>query len=94
MSGDHNQYCSGNQPEALRLADALEDQVEIESHWSQEQVDKAAAELRILHAANQELLKALKSCVLVMEKRMANNGYMAIRAAIARATIAKHGGAA
>lgn len=40
------------QPEALRLADLLQEQVDVDGHWSREQIDKAAAELRRLHAAN------------------------------------------
>lgn len=48
------------QPEALRLADALLNQVETNVEWGQGQVDSAAAELRRLHEVNQELLEALK----------------------------------
>ena len=43
------------QPEALRLADALGNAPK----WQQLQ---AAAELRRLHALNQELLEALRKC--------------------------------
>jgi hypothetical protein len=42
------------QPEALRLADALDD------YWDKSRVQPAAAELRRLHALNAELLEALK----------------------------------
>jgi hypothetical protein len=44
-----------DQPEALRLADFLDDQYD-PSH----NLEKAAAELRRLHAVNQELLEALR----------------------------------
>ena len=43
------------QPEALRLADFLDDQYD-PSH----NLEEAAAELRRLHAVNQELLEALR----------------------------------
>jgi hypothetical protein len=46
------------QPEALRLADVL-DHVELRPS-DYKDVDKAAAELRRLHALNGELLEALK----------------------------------
>ena len=48
-----------DQPEALRLADVL-DHVELRPS-DYKDVDKAAAELRRLHALNGELLEALKS---------------------------------
>ena len=48
------------QPEALRLAEALEDA------WRGVEMDevdrRAAAELRRLHAVNQELVEALRKC--------------------------------
>ena len=44
-----------DQPEALRLADFLDDQYD-PSH----NLEEAAAELRRLHAVNQELLEALE----------------------------------
>ena len=44
------------QPEALRLADALADYTGV----TLAQMDQAAAELRRLHAENGELLKTLK----------------------------------
>jgi hypothetical protein len=50
------------QPEALRLADALEQQFPIGT--AQEYLDgEAAAELRRLHEVNQELLEVLKEVV-------------------------------
>ena len=45
------------QPEALRLADALEDTDGAQDH------DKAAAELRRLHEVNQMLVEALEITV-------------------------------
>jgi hypothetical protein len=45
-----------NRPEALRLADWCKT-------WNTQQHDKAAAELRRLHALNGELLEALKLAV-------------------------------
>ncbi len=50
------------QPEALRLADALETEA---LHFST--ADKAAAELRRLHAMNCELVGALKEFVQWLE---------------------------
>jgi len=46
--------------EALRLADALTVQVEI-GGGDLAELEQAAAELRRLHAVNQELLEALKA---------------------------------
>jgi hypothetical protein len=46
------------QPEALRLADAL-GKLWLADRQSSETRDEAAAELRRLHAVNQELLEAL-----------------------------------
>lgn len=52
------------QPEALRLADELEQSVSnAHLYWQ----GKAAAELRRLHDANQELLHALKNLLAVAE---------------------------
>ena len=45
--------CGKCMPEALRLADWCKT-------WNTQQHDKAAAELRRLHAVNTELLKALR----------------------------------
>lgn len=81
------------QPTALRLADILEDHiaVDIDGHWSQEQVDRSAAELRRLHALNQELLEALKELVAQNETSMfavqiSGASLSNARAAIAKAT--------
>jgi hypothetical protein len=74
------------QPEALRLADAL-DVGEI----SYTGMCKAAAELRRLHAVNQELLEALKAMLAVWEEDPA---YGAMHADKARAAIAKAEGRA
>jgi hypothetical protein len=53
-----------DQPEALRLADALQQQAVWESHYGpsylRDLLPEAAAELRRLHAVNQELLEALR----------------------------------
>lgn len=62
------------QPEALRLADALD-------CYEHEGMSKAAAELRRLHSVNAELLEALKGIVQV--------GLSTSRIAAARAAIAK-----
>jgi hypothetical protein len=52
------------QPTALRLADALQQQAVWEGHYGpsylRDLLPQAAAELRRLHAVNQELLEALK----------------------------------
>jgi len=58
------------QPEALRLADALEDDLEQYDGYalppsSQGIADAAAAELRRLHAVNGELRKALSAIEFV-----------------------------
>jgi hypothetical protein len=47
------------QPTALRLADELADY----TGFTVVGMDQAAAELRRLHAVNQELLEALKECL-------------------------------
>lgn len=49
------------QPNALRLADALINQVETNGDWSQQQVVAAAAELRRLHTENQRLQNKLQN---------------------------------
>ena len=49
------------QPEALRLADALE------KHLGGNTATQAAAELRRLHKVNKELLAALKDAAEVLE---------------------------
>jgi hypothetical protein len=71
-----------NHIEALRLADMLE---KIDGqHWQVQ--DSAAAELRRLHEANQELLEALERIAEIRNTQDAQ--------VVARAAIAKHGGAA
>ena len=72
------------QPEALRLADALEKQW-LADRASSEMRNKAAAELRHLHAVNQELLVAL-CCVRDMVGHPDNLAF--IDAAIAKAEAA------
>jgi hypothetical protein len=78
-----------NQPEALRLADALEDDLSELGVWGQDIADSAAAELRRLHAVNQELLTLLKdwveSFVDCIEGGEADEMVAATRAAIAKA---------
>ncbi len=69
------------QPEALRLADELED-----AALPTFIVKPAAAELRRLHALNGELLEALKQMLEVWEEDPA---YGATHADKARAVIAK-----
>ena len=58
------------QPEALRLADVLE----MPSRGTFER--HVAAELRRLHAVNQELLEALKECLPYVGQTLANTGSM------------------
>jgi hypothetical protein len=67
------------QPEALRLADAL-DVGEI----SYTGMCKAAAELRRLHEVNQELLALLKECIHFVEYDPGNVIGKKARAAIAK----------
>ena len=50
------------QPEALRLADALNEKPDSDGHCRE-----AAAELRRLHEVNQELLEALKLALGALE---------------------------
>ena len=76
--------CGKCMPEALRLADWCKT-------WNTQQHDKAAAELRRLHAANQELLEALKEMLEIWEEDPA---YGATHADKARAVIAKAEGQA
>ena len=75
------------QPEALRLADALE---ELDVQFSQTGLcGEAAAELRRLHALNQELLEALKDMLDNHEDACTGYGEGAAdkaRVAIAKAT--------
>jgi hypothetical protein len=72
------------QPEALRLANALEKYWGAERGHDRER--QAAAELRRLHAVNEELLEALEELALYI----AHNGddwvQKKARAAIAKAT--------
>jgi hypothetical protein len=76
------------QPEALRLADALDAefaQGRISNHTGR----KAAAELRRLHEVNQELLKALKGALFRLEQydyQAMERAITTSRAAIAKAT--------
>ena len=67
------------QPEALRLADLLE-----ESYPLEPEAEQAAAELRRLHEVNQELLEALKDMRDFYYK--ANEYQEKARAAITKAT--------
>lgn len=80
-----------NQPEALRLADAL-------AYCDSNVASQAAAELRRLHEQNQELLKAAKSVLwyeaeddhnkadYYQKLKMCRDSEEAIRTAIAKAT--------
>ena len=73
------------QPEALRLAAQLEDPVNAKLHLA----PYIAAELRRLHALNQELLEALKDMLDNHEDACTGYGEGAAdkaRAAIAKAT--------
>ena len=78
------------QPEALRLADAID----LGKPRTAIDCINAAAELRRLHEVNQELLEALNDCAMVMAHDL--HGLSLIQpelkkalAAIARAAIAK-----
>jgi hypothetical protein len=68
------------QPEALRLADLLEN----EKHVTDLALFKAAAELRRLHEVNTELMEALIGVVRVADR--ATVEFDAAKAAIAKAT--------
>lgn len=72
------------QPEALRLADALEKQW-LADRASSEMRNKAAAELRRLHAVNQELLEALKAVTTAQDLSTYGMALHNARAAIAKA---------
>jgi hypothetical protein len=74
-----------NRLEALRLADALDDEF-VQGRISNHTGRKAAAELRRLHAVNGELLEALKQMLAAWEEDPA---YGATHADKARAAIAK-----
>ena len=69
-----------DQPEALRLADALEGRAE--RAWTRVE---AAAELRRLHALNAELLEALKRIADPRNIHFAGDAQVVARAAIAKA---------
>ena len=84
------------QPEALRLADAIERyNAGICSQSMYEDYSEAAAELRRLHEVNQELLEALKEANKELEYLNDPKGFVSMRqerimekarAAIAKAT--------
>jgi len=66
------------QPEALRLADELDEKPDSDGHCRQ-----AAAELRRLHAVNAQLLEALEE----LDAKPEHTGsWLKARAAIAKAT--------
>jgi hypothetical protein len=75
-----------NRPEALRLADALDDEF-VQGRISNHTGRKAAAELRRLHALNGELLEALKEMLFPYREETApyEEARDQARAAIARA---------
>ena len=79
------------QPEPLRLADALT------KHLGGNTATQAAAELRRLHEANQELLEALK-LIAEMDMSGAEDRAKALMADVmvfkAKEAYAKHGGRA
>lgn len=79
------------QPEALRLADLLEDWAKdyATTDFDCDMGDQAAAELRRLHEANQELLEALR---LLRDAEWGDASDILSRRAKADAAIAKHGG--
>jgi hypothetical protein len=60
-------------PEALRLADALDDEF-VQGRISNHNGRKAAAELRRLHEVNQDLLKALNT---ILNISLIDNGHWA-----------------
>ena len=70
------------QPEALRLADALDLYATGDAH--QRNIEQAADELRRLHEANQELLEVLKE-ILDGEGKSFRNIWEQARAAINKA---------
>ena len=72
-----------NKPEALRLA------AELEAMFGATEIDeRVTAELRRLHAVNQELLEALDAAMKLIELVMPIEGDVTrkVRAAIAKAT--------
>jgi hypothetical protein len=84
------------QPTALRLADTIEE--DPTTTWGyREAAHAAAAELRRLHAANQELLEALKrlhDATWLVSRGHYNEELHDIAVSKARAVIAKAEGAA
>lgn len=68
------------QPEALRLADALDSWY---NRTAIDDIDDAATELRRLHAVNQELLEACKKALYALKGREHDQF---LRDAIAKAT--------
>ena len=74
------------QPEALRLADALEHDAATQKIYHRPLVEASAAELRRLHEVNAELLTALHHVMLCEFNSMSSRQEM-VR--IARAAIAK-----
>lgn len=77
-----------NQPEPLRLADILRNLMTpphaIES--------KCEVELRRLHAANVELLEALKNCALVCAGEALSKNSLIFALELAEAALSKYGG--
>ena len=76
------------QPKALRLADYLADRNRLDITC-----DEAAAELRRLHALNQELLEALKRILAEPNNTMSDGKALKEIMRITRAAIAKTKGA-
>jgi hypothetical protein len=84
------------QPEALRIAVQLEDQVQTVGEWSEMVAVEAAAELRRLRSVNAALLKALQGLLVDVRRDDDGGGWAdavihtedlrAARAAIAAAT--------
>jgi hypothetical protein len=71
------------QPEALRLADLIDNGLKNAAHH-----DETAAELRRLHAVNQELLVALKAVTTAQDLSTYGMALHNARAAIAKAEAA------
>lgn len=79
-----------DQPEALRLADAIDP-------FTRKFLDNltctvAAAELRRLHALNAELLEALSKIANTLDEGWREGSMERMLGDIARAAVAKHGG--
>lgn len=62
------------QPEALRLADALDSLMGEETVVGAKTIDDAASELRRLYALNKELLEALKETLQTLDDENAKPG--------------------